>query len=124
MRETLRTRSADAIRTAQASATSVTTRTRFQRRPRTLVDVRVPSFSASDAWVRDSTSAGSRPKRMAVAATISERDRQQAQIDRRVCASRGTSTGIAAMPSFSSVSAPNAPTAVPASASIRLSTSI
>ena len=44
IRETLRTRSADAISTAQASATSVTTSRRFQRRPRTPVDVRRAVF--------------------------------------------------------------------------------
>ena len=63
IRETLRTRRADAMSTAQASATSVTTRRRFQRRPRAPVAPRLPSFNASDAWVRDRTSAGSSPNR-------------------------------------------------------------
>ena len=121
MRLTLRTRSADATRTAQASATSTTTIARVQRRPRAPVAVRVPSFNASDACERDSTSAGTRPKRMAVPPTTASAN-ASSRTSIVVCARRGTDAGSAAIASVSRPIALKPPAMVPAAASTRLST--
>jgi hypothetical protein len=83
IRDTLRTSSADAIRTAHASATSITTRARFQRSsahagrgPRSVLEI--------GGLCPRQHEGGQQPEENGSAADDRDRDAEQAQIHRRL----------------------------------------
>ena len=106
MRTTLRTSSDEATSTAQASATSATTRARPIRRPRMPVDERVPSLSASAADAPAETSAGTSPNSSVVIATTPS-EKASSGTSMVTCSSRGTRAGSMAIAPFSSSTAPS-----------------
>ena len=120
---TLRTSRPEATSSAHANATSPTTSTRLTLRPRTPIDVRPPSFNASDARVLAVMTAGTSPNSSAVAATTRSANPSSLRLI-VASARRGMDAGNATIASRKSRSAAAAPAIVPAAARSRLSTNI